>query len=122
MADRDIGGVEMTRKQLDRRLDELESRVLGGDSDFARRWKALERLSTLHVVAVSSLLAVSALLLSAGLMMLLTAGPTMQSVLAWSAGIMAFALSFVADHGLRRTLLPLSVGGRARRHRVGRPA
>jgi predicted membrane-bound spermidine synthase len=86
----------MDRDQLDRRIDEFELELLGDDPSLAKRWKALERGSTFNVIAVFLLLAMSAVLLAAGL--------ATQSVVAWSAGLTAFVLSFGADHTYRRVL------------------
>ena len=86
----------MDRNQLDRKMDELQLGLLGEDPGFVKRWKGLERRSTLNVLAVFSLLTMSAVLLAAGL--------ATQSVVAWPAGVMALVLSFGVDHGYRRSL------------------
>jgi hypothetical protein len=86
----------MNTDQLSRKLDEIEFALLREDPTFCRRWKALERSSALHALAVFSLLAVGAVLLATGL--------AVHSVPTWWAGGAALVLSLGVDRRFQRAV------------------
>jgi hypothetical protein len=86
----------MKTDQLSRELDEIEFALLREDPMFCRRWKALERSSAVHALAVFSLLAAGAVLLATGF--------AVQSVPTWWAGAAALLLSFGVDRGYQWAL------------------
>ena len=102
-----------THAQLICTFDKIEC-ALRRDWKFLRRWRALERASTLCTVAVF-------LLLSAGAV-LLTTGLATRTLIVWCAGITALLLSFLVDRTyntlLRRPAAPSSHACRTRGQRA----
>jgi hypothetical protein len=86
----------MNTDQLSRKLEEIEFALLRDDPTFRSRWKALQRRSALYALAVFSLLAAGAVLLTTGL--------AIQSAPTWWAGVAALVLSVGVDRGYRKAL------------------
>jgi hypothetical protein len=86
----------MNTDRLGREFEEIELALLRDDPTFCRGWKALQRRSALYALAVFSLLAAGAVLLTTGL--------AIQSAPTWWAGVAALVLSAGVDRGYHRVL------------------
>jgi hypothetical protein len=86
----------MNGPEVEHEFDGIRLDLLRHDPDFGRRWRAVERGSTLNAIAVFALLAASAVLLATGF--------AIQSLAVWCAGALASLASFVVDLRYRRRL------------------
>ena len=86
----------MNNDQLARQIDEIEQALLSDDPSLSKRFRKLQQDNTRNDVAVFSMLAISAVLLAAGLATL--------SPFAWGAGGAAYVASFLIDNRHERRL------------------
>lgn len=86
----------MNNDQLVRQIDELEQALLSDDPSLSKRFRKLQHDNTRNDVAVFSLLAISAVLLAAGLATL--------SLTASCVGVAAYLASFLIDNRHERRL------------------
>jgi hypothetical protein len=91
----DQGG-PMNEQQVDARLDELEQELMVDDPAFVHRMVRVERHDKVNVVIVFVLLAVGAVLLTAGIATAL--------VIPWLAGVASLLTALLVDGHHRRTL------------------
>ena len=82
-------------------LADMERGLLASDAAFVQGFDTLERREATACAAMISLLAVTAVLLTAGLALL--------SPVLWMAGLAGFGSAVVLDHRCRRGVVPLVV-------------
>lgn len=102
----------MSDHQVSRAIDGIERSLRTDDPDLVRRFQATRRAELATVIAVVSLLAASAVLLTVGL--------ATSSWVAWYSGAIAFLAAFAVDHGHQRLVRRRLGRSHAAQGRLGR--